>query len=178
MSYFPPETTCFAKGTYISTKEGEKLIEEIQPGDLIRILGKEPKPVKWVGRRQEDFTCVPKDAARRNQPILFKKSSVGDMIPYRDLIISASHAVVFHGQVVAAGNLVNNRTIFFLSDIKEITYYHLDLDGFEIIFANGMMGESYVDVGNRSQFDNYSEYNSEPANLTTDEPECLSRKSA
>lgn len=48
-----------------------------------------------------------------------------------------------------AGNLENGKDIYPLHDIDEFTYYHVELDAFQFILANGLLVESYRDVGNR-----------------------------
>jgi hypothetical protein len=50
-----------------------------------------------------------------------------------------------------------------MNDIDDIIYYHLELDAFDFIVANGLAVESYRDAGNRHWFDNFADWLGEPA---------------
>ena len=45
-------TPCFTPGTYISTPEGDRLIDTLSPGDLVETLDNGPKALLWVGRSE------------------------------------------------------------------------------------------------------------------------------
>ncbi len=147
---------CFAKGTYILTENGNVLIEELQAGDKVATVLWNFVPVKWIGRRRIDFHA-PSEAAGSNRPILISKSSLADQVPCEDLLLSKAHAVLCHG-LRLAGNLVNGSDIREVYDLDEIIYYHVELDQYDFIVANGLAVESYDDCGNRKWFDNYPEW--------------------
>ena len=123
----------------------------------------------WVGRRKIEFHALSKAEASMNRPVFIPKSSLADQIPYCDLILSRCHAVLCHGLRPAA-NLVNGKDIYIMNDICEITYYHLELDTFDFIVANGLAVESYRDVGNRHWFDNFAEWLREPTKPSSSAP--------
>ena len=50
-----------------------------------------------------------------------------------------------------AGALVNGTTIVQV-DVETVTYWHVELDEHEIILAEGLPCESYLEMGNRSFF--------------------------
>ncbi|MEM7366830.1 MAG: choice-of-anchor L domain-containing protein, partial [Pseudomonadota bacterium] len=43
---------CFVAGTRIRTPDGERLVEELAPGDLVETMDSGSQPLKWVGRRR------------------------------------------------------------------------------------------------------------------------------
>ncbi len=50
--------------------------------------------------------------------------------------------------------LVNGQTIVQQFNTKVFEYFHVELEQFDIILAEGVAAESYVDTGNRSMFQN------------------------
>jgi Hint domain len=148
-------TTCFAKGTLITTDNERIAIEDLRPGDLVLTATNGYKPVRWIGWRTVDLASFPEVARRRNQPVFIRASALGCAIPCQDLVLSAGHAIVVSGKLIAAGTLLSlkNPNIVALQDLPVVTYYHLECDEFEIIYANDVPAESFVDVGNRHAFD-------------------------
>ena len=53
--------------------------------------------------------------------------------------------------MIAAGTLVNGSTIRQV-DVDEVTYWHVELDGHDVIFAEDLPAESYLEMGNRGFF--------------------------
>jgi antigen 43 len=45
-------------------------------------------------------------------------------------------------------NMVNGTTIYQDMDCNKVEYYHLEFDKHRAIVANGVLTESYLDVGN------------------------------
>jgi hypothetical protein len=50
---------CFVAGTLIATPEGEKLVETLQPGDLVLTHDDGPQPIRWVGHQGEHLWRSP-----------------------------------------------------------------------------------------------------------------------
>ncbi len=149
----PPPATCIAEGTYILTEKGNVLIEDLRAGHRLATLNAGFAPVKWIGRRKIDFRGLSEAEAWLNQPVFFSKSSLAEQVPFCDLTLSRCHAVLCRG-LNAAGNMVNGKDIRALH-VDEITYYHVEVERFEFIVANGLGVESYRDVGNRYLFEDY-----------------------
>ncbi|MDP0928237.1 Hint domain-containing protein, partial [Paracoccus onubensis] len=58
-NYYAPDIlggkiTCFTLGTLIETNEGNKPIEELQPGDLIATMDDGYQPIRWIGHTTRD----------------------------------------------------------------------------------------------------------------------------
>ena len=75
----------------------------------------------------------------------------GADMPHRDLLLSPDHAVHVDGVLVPVRHLANGMTVA-PKEVAEITYYHLELDRHDVLLANGLPCESYLDTGNREAF--------------------------
>lgn len=145
--------TCFARGTFITTRDSDVAIENLVPGDQVLTATGGWQPVRWIGQRTIDLAGQPECATRHVQPILIAAGALGAQFPYRDLVVSACHSIVIGTTYIPAGNMVNGVSITTLPSLDSVTYYHVEFDHPEVVFANGLPAESFVDVGNRHAFD-------------------------
>lgn len=145
--------TCFARGTFITTKNSDVAIEDLAPGDQVLTATSGWQPVRWIGQRTVDLAGRPDSATRHVQPVLIAAGALGDQLPNRDLVISACHSVVFGDTYIPAGNMVNGVSITSMPNLDSVTYFHIEFDHPQVVLANGLPTESYVDVGNRGSFD-------------------------
>jgi hypothetical protein len=74
--------------------------------------------------------------------------------PAKDLLLSPDHAVQVDDALIPIRLLLNGSTIRQDDDVAEIDYYHVELDRHDVLFAEGLAAESYVDTGNRGLFAN------------------------
>jgi hypothetical protein len=74
-------------------------------------------------------------------------------MPLRDLWLSLDHAVFVDGVLIPVRYLVNDRTIA-QQQRDEGTYWHVELEQHDVILADGLPCESYLDTGNRGAFAN------------------------
>ncbi len=81
------------------------------------------------------------------------KGAFGDGLPIRDLILSPGHAVFVDGVLVPVGPLVNGATIV-QEEVESVRYFHVELDAHDVILAEGLPCESYLDDANRETFAN------------------------
>ena len=145
-------STCFAKGTLILTQKGTVRIEDLQLGDLVVTVCNGTQPIRWIGWRYVDLPNLPEAERSQNCPVKITAGALGVNVPIQDLTVSARHGILAGLVFTSAWNLQNGHTIMALENSDPVTYYHLELDGFQLIMANGMGAESYVDVGNRGEF--------------------------
>jgi len=110
--------------------------------------------VKWIGYRTLRKARIPAKDAIRAFPITFKKDSVAKNVPHRDVTVSPHHLVLVDGSLIPAMVLVNGKTITQDFSLQSFQYFHVELDSFDILLADGLPAESYVDMGNRSMFEN------------------------
>ncbi len=134
---------CFARGTRILTPNGYRPVEVFSPGDPVVTLDGAVRPVRWIGHRTLDLVDEP-----RARPVLFAPGALGAKMPARPVLLSPLHAVFINGVLVPALHLVNGATIT-QEQNAATTYYHLELDRHDILLAEGMAAESYLDTGNR-----------------------------
>jgi hypothetical protein len=110
------------------------------------------RPVKWIGSRRLDLACY--DDPTIAHPILFEPDAIADGWPRRKVLVSPDHAIAIGGKLIPARMLVNGATIRCLAERQSITYYHVELDTHDVLLAEGLPVESYLDTGNRSMFEN------------------------
>ncbi|TVV73286.1 Hint domain-containing protein [Sphingomonas solaris] len=144
-----PAIPCYAAGTLILTPRGEIAVEELAIGDEVVTASGRNRPITWLGHRTIDCTVYPQHAPTR--PILIRANAVAPGMPRRDLRVSPDHALFFDDVLVQARFLVNGTTIV-RDDVTSVTYWHVELASHDVLVAENMPSESYLDVGNRRSF--------------------------
>ena len=149
--------SCFLKGTKISTRSGDRLVQDLQIGDEVQTLAG-PKTIKWIGYNK--FTKKEGRAWQDSvKPICVARFAIDDHTPHRDLYLSPLHCIFFNEALIPVMYLINEATIAqrMPSDMLAIEYYHMELDTHEVIYAEGALVESY-DGSNRDNFSNFMQY--------------------
>ncbi len=147
--------TCFCAGTRIATPDGTSLVEDLQPGDTVRLADGRDVTVRWIGRQPVDIT---RSNPHEANPIRITRGAFGDGLPERDLRVSPDHAIALDGYLINAGALVNGTTIYQERNVSEnFTYYHIETDAHELILAEGVAAETFVDYTDRDAFENADE---------------------
>jgi hypothetical protein len=144
------EMACFAEGTRLLTPNGYKPVQAFAPGDPIITQAGAKKPVRWIGRRVMQIGAR---ASADTRPVIVMQNALGPGIPSRPIRLSPSHAVFLDGVLVPVMHLVNGATILRDRKSGSVTYYHLELDRHELVMADGLLLETYLDTGNRGQFE-------------------------
>ena len=106
-------------------------------------------PVRWLGRRRVLVAQHPKHV----DPIRIVRDAIAPGVPARDLFVSPDHALFLGGMLIQARQLVNHMTVTRDTGRTAVTYHHVELDRHAVLIADGMPCESYLDGGNRRQFD-------------------------
>ncbi len=152
------DTPCFARGTRILTARGEIAVEHLVPGDLIPLAaGGSPRRLRWIGHRAVTLARHPRPWDV--QPVRVHAHAFAPGQPHRDLRLSPDHAVLADGVLIPIRYLINGATIV-QENVAAVTYFHLELaraDGtavHDVILAEGLPAESYLDTGNRAAFAN------------------------
>jgi hypothetical protein len=143
--------TCFTAGTRIMTSTGEVPVERLVAGDIVHTHFTGTAPVVWLGHRH--VNCRRHNEPAKVWPILVSAHAFGPRMPVRDLLISPDHAVFVDGVLIPIKYLVNGKTIT-RKQMDEVTYYHVELAEHDVLLADGMPAESYLENGNRGAFDN------------------------
>lgn len=142
---------CFAQGTRIETAAGSVAVEDLAKGDIVRTASGAERPITWIGTR------VVNPAIHRRphdvNPVLVRAHAFGVDMPLRDVRLSPAHAVFVEGVLVPVGRLVNGATIV-QEQVETVRYYHVELESHDVLIADGLPCESYLDDGNRNAFGN------------------------
>ena len=152
------DAPCFLTGTRIATPDGHTPVEALRIGDLILTADGRSVPVKWIGHRSVGTTFAP---ARRLLPVCIAAGALGQDLPERDLYVTADHAFLLDGVLVTAGALVGAMGITTVPASAlgtGYTVYHIETEAHDIILAEGVAAETYVDYVGRQAFDNHAEY--------------------
>jgi hypothetical protein len=107
--------------------------------------------VRWLGRRRLDCRRHPRpwDVL----PVRIRQDAFVPGQPRRDLVLSPDHAVLVAGALIPVRYLVNGATIV-QEDAGTVEYWHVELDRHDVLLAEGLPSESYLDTGNRADFEN------------------------
>ena len=107
----------------------------------------------WSGSAIARWTAAAIRAQKSVLPIRISRDAFGPGQPHCDLLLSPDHALLFDGVLIPVRCLVNDVNI--VRDTADmVTYYHVELDRHDVIWAAGLAVESFLDTGNRSAFAN------------------------
>jgi hypothetical protein len=149
---FTASLACFAQGTRIASETGSVAVEKLREGELVRsALSGALLPIRWLGRREVDVARHPQP--RTVAPICVLADAFGPGVPVRDLLLSPDHAVLIDKSLVPVRHLVNGTTINQIFPTT-VTYFHVELDDHDILLAEGVPAESYLETGGRKDFEN------------------------
>lgn len=139
---------CFARGTRILTAEGYRPVESLVVGDLV--------PARFAGLSAIEETCSftlsrtgPNGGwAGASRPVRIKAGALGPDSPGRDLVLTASHAVLVDDVLVPVVNLVNGTSIVFdtADEHGTLDFFHLGLARHDVLDAEGAACESWRDA--------------------------------
>jgi hypothetical protein len=141
---------CFAAGTRIRTERGAVPVEALHIGDRVPVvLGGAAQPIVWLGHRRID--CRRHADPTQVWPVRLCAGAFGPGRPFRDLLLSPDHALFIDGVLIPVRYLVNGSTIRQEAH-DAVTYWHVELPRHDVVFAEGVPTESYLDTGNRGAF--------------------------
>ena len=144
-------TACYARGTRILVDRGEIAVEDLRIGDLAVTPSGGLRPVVWLGHRRIDISRHRDPAAVR--PVRVSGNAFGEGLPRRDLWLSPGHNVASEGALMPISCLINGRSVAQINQ-ETVEYWHVELDAHDILLAEGLAAESYLDCGNRTAFAN------------------------
>jgi hypothetical protein len=112
--------------------------------------------VRWIGRRRYSQAAVLGN--RELAPVRIQAGALADNVPRRDLWVSPEHAMYVDGALYPARALVNDLTITQSTTARDVSYFHIEFETHDVIFAEGAPSESFVDDHSRAMFDNAAEF--------------------
>ena len=145
------QQACFARFTRILTGRGEVAVEDLQTGEGVVTRCGALRPIRWIGHRHVDCRHHPRP--HDVWPVRISAGAFADGQPHRDLMLSPDHAVFVDGVLIPVRHLINAATIVQVP-VERIGYWHVELDRHDVILAEGLSCETYLDTGNRGAFDN------------------------
>ena len=143
---------CYAAGTRIHTPRGAVPIELLRIGDHVLTVNGAARVVRWIGCRGIDI--VRHSSPEQVQPIRVLANAFSERVPVRDLRVSPEHALLIDGVLVPARLLVNGTSIVREAGCKKVVYHHIELDTHDVVLAENLPAETYLDTGNRGLFEN------------------------
>jgi len=138
---------CYCRGTRITTGRGEVAVQDLRVGDLALTASGALRPIRWIGHRVIDVSKHPTPLAVR--PVRIAADAFGDGLPLRDLFVSPGHNIACEGALTPARALLNGLSVARMAP-DEVEYWHVELDEHDILLAEGLTAESYLDTGNRA----------------------------
>jgi hypothetical protein len=141
--------SCFAAGTRILTERGAVPVERLAVGDQAVTAAGARRAIIWIGSRRID--CRRHAQPDMVRPIRIAAEAFGPGQPARDLILSPDHAIFAEDVLIPVKHLVNGISIR-QTDADVITYFHVELATHEILLAEALPVESYIDGGDRTAF--------------------------
>ncbi len=147
-SFSPP---CFGAGTRIRTQDGPVAVEDLSLGDLVTTLSGRARQVVWIGHREAD--CRRHPNPQSVWPVRISPDSFAPGQPHSELYLSPDHAVFVDEVLIPVRMLINGTTIRSI-ETSRVTWYHVELEDHDVVFAEGLPVESYLDQDDRGFFIN------------------------
>jgi Hint domain/Subtilase family len=142
---------CYRAGTRIMTDRGPVAIEALHVGDTVTAHFAGNRRIVWIGRRTVDCRHHPEPT--KVWPIRIRAHAFGKGMPDRDLFVSPDHGIYAGDSLIPARLLADGDAISQVP-VEQVTYYHVELPRHDLLVAEGLLAESYLDTGDRSDFDN------------------------
>ena len=168
---FTDDNPCFAAGTKIQALHADIAVEDLKIGDHLKTRNSGLQKIKWIGRRDYEgrFIAGNKDIL----PVCIKRHAIAWNIPARDLWVSPGHAVCIDGALIHAFRLVNGVSIIQAAHVDRLSYFHIEMENHEVIFAENCPAETFMDETFRRQFQNAHEYRALYPGQTAPRAPCL-----
>ena len=142
---FEQRAPCFTAGTVIRTDTGDRAVEDLRPGMLLKTMDDGFQPIQWIGRSQ----LAP---SLNTLPIRIK---AGVLENRSDLVVSPQHRVLLRGAraellfgcdevLVSAKDLLNDRDVLRDHTDQTIIYYHILMPEHALLYSDGQWSESFL----------------------------------
>lgn len=151
LTYENTNVACFTHGTMIETATGERPVETLREGDLVRTLDRGLQPIRWIGSRH--VAARELAAEPRLRPVRIRAGALSATSPARDLLVSPQHRILVRSEItqrmfgtseilIGAKHLLAVDGIEIAADLDEVTYVHMLFSQHEIVTSNGAETES------------------------------------
>jgi hypothetical protein len=167
------DVACFVAGTRIRTDDGEQPVESLVIGQSIPTLHAGSRRIKWLGTRSYAAPFLTRNHLAL--PVCVAAGALAPGVPARDLWLSPGHALCLDGVLVHAWRLINGVSIHQPTDTRQVTYYHVELESHEILFAEQTPVESFMGEAFRQQFQNAASFHEMYPEPAVEQRMCLPR---
>lgn len=145
------EFVCFEPGIMIATRDGNRPVEDLKPGDAVWTMDAGLQPLIWTGRRTLTFGRE----SHAQKPLCLRADCLGPGLPAQELRVSPQHRILLAGdaiaEVVPAGReglaiakaLATRKGVRQMHGRRKVTYVSLLTPRHHIIFANGLAVETF-----------------------------------
>jgi hypothetical protein len=137
---------CIHAGARIMTAAGERAVELLSVGDMVATKSGRFVPIRWVGRRRIDCRRHPRP--HDVWPVRVRANAFAPGGPIRDLLLSPDHAIAVANMLIPVRHLINNATVK-QECVDAVDYVHVELPRHDVLLAEELPVESYLDTGNR-----------------------------
>jgi hypothetical protein len=148
---FIATVACFARGTLIATTHGPVPVEALSVGNNVALAGGGTARIVWLGHRR--VACARHPRPDSVWPVRIARDSFGPGQPCRDLFLSPDHAVFCNGVLIPVRHLIDGEGIAQIP-CDAVEYWHVELARHDVLLAEGLPCESFLDTGNRAAFGN------------------------
>jgi len=152
------DIVCFLPGTMIATPKGEVAVETLAMGDLVMTADGRAVAVLWLGQQTASTVF---GMPETGMPVRIAAGALGGGLPVRDRCVPSAPALLPDAVLVNARALVNDATITRMrrDELGEtFAVFHVETENHEVILAEGVATETFMDNVSRTRFDNYAEF--------------------
>ena len=157
---------CFVSGTRIRVERdgdvADVAVEVLRVGDIAVTASGGRAPIRWIGHRELDRAFLAENPD--SQPVRILAGAFGPNMPARGVSLSAGHPVLVGadadgdgGALVPIMCLINGTSVA-RERVDSVTYWHVELDHHDILLAEGLAAESFLDYGIRPWFENGADH--------------------
>ena len=108
-------------------------------------------PIVWIGHRRVD--CLRHPRPEEVRPVRVRAGAFGAGLPARDLRLSPDHALFVDDALIPVRHLVDGVAVV-RETVAAVRYFHVELPAHDIVLAEGLPCESYLDTDDRASFAN------------------------
>ena len=139
---------CFARGTLVRTREGDRPIETLEAGDEVAVRSGGFAPIKAMVSHTLN-SVLGKWVGKSNLPVLVRRGALGENSPNADLCLTAWHSVYVDDVLIPVGDLVNGTSIIFeTADGRDkLDFFQIELDSHDMLNVQGAFCETLYRAG-------------------------------
>ena len=105
-------------------------MEQLAVGDRVLTLQGEVRPIVWIGTGRVPAS---RRASTASDIVMVRKGALDDNVPCRDLRVTKGHSLFIEGVLVPVEFLINNRSILWDEQAREVTIYHVELATHDVV---------------------------------------------